>query len=60
MTLLMTGIIKMGYLYCQECTDNTEGDWEVWRNPHELCNHLKESMISDEIATAIKQYDENH
>ena len=34
--------IENGYLFCQECTDNTNGNWDVWVNPEKgLCEHLK-------------------
>jgi len=35
--------IENGYIFCQECTDKTDGKWEVWVNPNKLCEHLKES-----------------
>jgi hypothetical protein len=47
--------LKRGYLFCSECSND---NWEVYVNPNHLCDHLKSSMTTVEIETAIKKYDE--
>jgi len=49
-----------GYLFCQECSDYTNGNWDVWVNPHHLCEHLQAKMSPKEIRDAIAYFDEQH
>lgn len=48
---------EFGYLFCQKCTDATDGNWSVWVNPYKLCDHLKATLTDEEIAEARRKYD---
>jgi hypothetical protein len=48
---------QKGYIYCEECTKETNSNYDIWINPHKLCRHLKKKMSAQEIAEAVAKYD---